>query len=107
MTGTPGVSSSVASATSLVIRSRATTMSAAPQNRRRSAAFSILFLLFARDAEPSVRQRVKPLEVDLGPAIVAVAELLRIAVQPAQRLVHVPEIPALLGGEQELLLALH
>src|SRR5574338_291756 len=110
----PGVRSRVASATSLVIRSRAMVTRAAVQNTRRSApeawaspALSIFLFLLAGDAEPRVRQGIQPLEVDLLPALVAVTELLRRAVQAAERLVDVPEIAAFLRGEEELLLALH
>src|SRR5690349_11899753 len=103
----PGVSSRLASAMSLVTTSSATTTSAAAQKIRRSATLAILFLFLAGDAEPGMRQRIQPLERDLGAAGVALPELLRGLVQPAERLVHVPEVPALLRGEQELLLPLH
>ena len=52
-------------------------------------------------------QRVQPVEADVGSALMALPELLGIAVQPPQRLVHVPEVPALLRREQELLFPLH
>src|SRR5688572_17795034 len=107
MTGTPGVSNNAASATSLVAKSSATTTSAVIQKRRRSAALAILFLLLAGDAQAGVGQRVEPLEPDLLAAVVAVAELVGAAVQPPERLVHMPEIPPLLRGEEKLLLALH
>src|SRR4051794_13345257 len=99
----PGVRSKVASAISLVIKSSTTVTPAAAQNIRRSApdgpasaALPIFLFLLAGDAEPRVRQRIQPLEVDLLTALVAMAELVRAAVQPAQGLVHVPEVAAFL-----------
>src|SRR6187397_2698586 len=110
----PGVRSSVASAMSLVIRSSTTVPTAAAMKTRRSgpairgsAAFTIFLFLLAGDAEPGMRQGVQAFEVDLLAALLAVTELFRIAIEPPQRLVHMPEIPALLGGEEELLLPLH
>src|SRR5690348_13648666 len=110
----PGVRRSVASATSLVTRSSAIVTTAAAQNTRRSApeawasaALTIFLFLLARDAEPRVGQRVQPLEVDLLTTLMAMAELVRAAVQPAEGFVHVPEVAALLRREEELLLALH
>src|SRR5688500_5924181 len=95
------------SARYLVIASRTTTTAAAETKTRRSAALGILFLLLAGDAQPRVGQRVEPLEVDLVAALVAVPELLRRRVEAPERLVHVPEVAALLGREEELLLPLH
>src|SRR4051812_4456454 len=110
----PGVRRRVASAVSLVMRSSTTVTTAAAQNTRRSApgawrsaALAIFFFLLAGDAQPRVRQRIQPLEVDLLTALMAMAELLRGPVHPPERLVHVPEIAALLRREQELFLALH
>src|SRR5690606_29840654 len=105
-----------ASASILVTKSRTIVRLIASQNQRRStpgpatgpsASFAILFLFLAGDAEPRVRQRIEPLEIDLGAALVTVPEFLRRAVEPAERLVHMPEIAAFLRGEQELLLPLH
>src|SRR5215217_4903707 len=110
----PGVRSSVASAISLVIRSSTTVPTAAAIKTRRSgaairgsAAFAIFLFLLAGNAEPGMRQGVQPFEVDLLAALLAVTKFLGIAVEPPQRLVHMPEIPALLRGKEELLLPLH
>ena len=51
----------------------------------------IFLALLALDAVARVRQRVEPLEGDVVAAVVALAERLGRAVQPAQRLVDVPE----------------
>src|SRR3954469_19235513 len=110
----PGVRSKVASAISLVTRSSTTVPTAAAMKTRRSgpairgsAAFAIFLFLLAGDAEPGMRQGVQPFEVDLLAALLAVTKLLGIAVEPSQRLVHMPEIPALLRSEEELLLPFH
>src|SRR3989442_12921218 len=95
------------SASSFVAPSAATPGAAVTQNSRRSAAFAIFFLGLALDAQPRVGQRIEPLEPDLLAALLAFPELLGSLVQPPQRLVHVPQVAALLGGEQERLLALH
>src|SRR5437899_12988861 len=95
------------SAISLVTKSDTTTATAVPQNRRRSAAFTIFLFRFAFDAEARVRQRVEAIESDQLTALLAPAEPLGSAVEPAQRLVHVPQIPALLRREQKRLLPLH
>src|SRR5687768_5122344 len=95
------------SAISFVTKSAMTTAIAAPQNSRRSAAFTIFLSGFALDAETGVRQRIEPVEPDRFPALLAAAEALGRAVQPPQRLVHVPEVASFLRREQELLLALH
>src|SRR5437762_369134 len=98
----------VAAAISLVTRSTATTVINVPQKRGvLGLALSIFFALLALDAIPGMRQRVEPLEADLSPAIVALSELLRIAIKPAQRLVDMPEEAAFLAGEEERLFALH
>src|SRR5262245_34496539 len=95
------------SAISLVTKSAMTTASAVPQNSRRSAAFTIFFPGLAFDAETGVGKRVETVEADRLAALLAAAELLRRAVEPAQRLVHVPEVAPFLRREQERLLALH
>src|SRR5712692_2747460 len=97
----------IPSARSLVTISRDTMPITAPQNRRRLPALSILFLGFAVDAESCVGQRVQPVESDLLTALLALAEFFRILVEPAQRLIHVPQVAAFLRREQERLLALH
>src|SRR5437879_4819479 len=92
----------------LVTRSRPTQPNAITQKRRRwSAALLVLFLLLAGDAQAGVRQRVEALEADLPAAVLAPAEVVGGAIQPAERLVQVPEVAALLRGEEELLLPLH
>src|SRR5882762_4427609 len=96
-----------ASASSLVMTSETTIAAAVPQNSRRSAALSIFLLRLALDAQPGVRQRVEPVEADLIAALLALAEALGRAIEPSQRFVHVPEVPALLRREQERLLPLH
>src|SRR5438270_7692296 len=101
------VGASHASASSLVARSATTTAAAVPQNTRRSTTLAIFLLGLAFDAEPRMRQRVEPLEQDVLPALLALAELLWRLIQPPQGLVDVPQIAALLRGEQERLLALH
>ena len=64
--GPPAVWSSADSATSLVMRSSQDHQGSRWSRRSaRSPSLGILFLLLARDAEPGVRQRVQPLEVDL------------------------------------------
>src|SRR5881296_3654808 len=87
--------------------SSATTPPAVSQNSRRSAPLAIFLLRLALDAQPRVRQRVQPVEADVLAALLALAEFLGGLVEPAQRLVHVPEVAAFLRREQELLLALH
>src|SRR5687767_13653552 len=68
---------------------------------------SIFLFLLAREAEPRVRQRVEPVEVDVLAAAVALAERLRRAVDAPQRLVDVPEEAPFLAREEERLLPLH
>src|SRR5687768_12345994 len=68
---------------------------------------SIFFALLARNTEPSVRQRIQPLEGDVLAAVVALAEGLRRAVQAPQRLVDVPEKSPFLAREEKRLLPLH
>ena len=53
-----------------------------------------------------MRQRIEPLEPNVCSARVAVAEGLRVVVQPAQRLFQAVEVPALLGREGSRLLTL-
>src|SRR5687768_10602777 len=92
----------------LVAKSTTTSTSATAQKSRRpSAPLFILFLFLAGDAEPGVGQRVQPLEGDLLPALMTLAELVGLAVEAAERLVDVPEVAALLGREQELFFPLH
>src|SRR6266566_4022368 len=95
------------SAISLVTKSETTTAAAVPQNSRRSAAFTIFLFRLALDAESRVGEGVEPIEPDQLAALLAAPEPLGRAVQPAQRLVHVPQVPPFLRREQELLLALH
>ena len=57
--------------------------------------------------KPRVRQRVEPLERRSPCRSCGTPELLGRAVQPAQRLVDVPEEPAFLRREEERLLPLH
>src|SRR3979409_1470459 len=92
---------------SLVIRSSTTVASAAQANTCRSAPFAIFLFLLAGDTQSGMGQGVQALKIDLLPALLAVAELVGGAVQPAQRLVHVPEIAAFLGSKEKLLLPLH
>src|SRR2546425_7849773 len=96
-----------ASASSLVATSAPTTAAAVIQNSRRSASFAIFLLRLALDAQSRVWQRVESLEPDLLATLLALAESLGRLVQPPQRLVHVPQVAAFLGREQERLLALH
>src|SRR2546429_7874560 len=99
---------SVAAAISLVNRSTATTAIRVPQKRGGLALpLSIFFALLALDAVPCVRQGVETLETDLSPAIVALAELLRVPVKPSERFVDMPQEPSFLTCEQERLFALH
>ena len=106
--------SSVASAISLVIRSSTTMTSAAAQNTRRSApgagtqrrlpssSFSLQVMQSRACGSASSRSKLISCA-----ALMAVPELVRGAVQPPQRLVHVPEVAAFLRGEEKLLLPLH
>ncbi len=102
-----------ASAITLVIRSRTTMTSAAartPGARRRaptqrrfpSSSFSLHVMQSRACGSASSRSKLISCA-----ALVAVPELVGRAVEPAQRLVHVPEVAALLRGEEELLLPLH
>src|SRR5688572_13275832 len=63
--------------------------------------FCIFLALLAIDAIPRVRQRVEALVRDVLAAVVALAERVGRLVQPAQRLVDVPEEAAFLAGEEE------
>src|SRR5207247_249670 len=90
-----------------VTTSATRTAAAAAQNRRRSAPFAIFLFRLAADAQPGVREGVQPVEADVLAALLALTVLLRRGVQAAQRLVHVPEVAALLRREQERLLLLH
>src|SRR5882672_9192798 len=95
------------SAISLVTKSETTTAVAVPQNNRRSAALTIFLSGLALDAQAGVRERIEAVEPDGLAALLATAEALGRAVQPAQRLVHVPQVPPLLRREQKLFLAFH
>src|SRR4029077_4002742 len=98
----------VAAAINLVTRSTTTTVISVPQKRGGlGLALSIFLALLALDTVPGVRERIEPLEADLPPAIVTLAELLRIAIEPAEGFVDVPEETAFLAREQERLFALH
>src|SRR6185369_12138018 len=59
------------------------------------------------DAIPRVRQRIESLERDLVSTGMALPEGLRRAVQPAERLIDMPEEASLLAREEERLLAFH
>src|SRR5438552_9340953 len=91
----------------LVTRSSTTIPSTTPQNIFRLAPLAIFLFRLALDAETGVRQRVQPLEPDLVAALVTLAELVRLLVEPTQRLVHMPEVTPLLRREEKLLLPLH
>src|SRR3982751_555480 len=98
----------LAAAISLVTRSTATTMTNVPQKRRGlGLALSIFFALLALDAISGVRKRVEPLEADLSPTVMALAELLRIPVKAPEGLVDVPEETAFLAREQKSFFAFH
>src|SRR4051812_25807798 len=78
---------------------------------QKTTAFELLLRIFlallALDAVPRVRQRVQALECDVLAAVVTFPEGLGRFVQPAQRLIDVPEEPSFLAREQERLFALH
>src|SRR5437870_7562119 len=80
------VGASHASASNLVARSATTTAAAVAQNTRRSATLAIFLLGLALDAEPRMRERVEPLEQDVLPAWLALAELVGRLIQAAQAL---------------------
>src|SRR6266511_6341147 len=90
-----------------VKKSVTTTVSRTLQMSGELRRLSIFFALLALDAIACVRQGVESLERYLLSAIVALAELLGRAVQPAKSFVDVPEKAAFLTGEEERLLALH
>src|SRR6188508_1886999 len=97
-----------AAAISLVTRSTATTVISVPQKRGGlGLPLSIFFALLALDAVSGVRECVETLEADIPAAIVAFAELFRIPIESAQRLVDVPEEAPFLAGEEECFLAFH
>src|SRR6478672_5821369 len=99
---------SMLTAIPFVIRSRITTRTITPQKILvLLLLLGILFLLLAVEAEAGVRERVQAVEVDVLAAAVALAEGLRRAIQPAQRLVDVPQEAPFLAREQECLFALH
>src|SRR5690349_24543642 len=95
------------SASNLVTTSATTIATAMPQNRRRLAPFAIFFLGLAPDAQPRVRERGESFEPDLLATLLAFPEFVGRLVEAPQGLVHVPEVAALLGREQERGLALH
>src|SRR3981081_777493 len=89
-------------AITFVARSSATTSIKVPQKRGGlGLALSIFFALLALYAISGVRQRVETLEAYLAPAVVAFAELLGVAIEPAKRFVDVPEETAFLAPEQK------
>src|SRR5436190_8588033 len=98
---------SARSAIAFVITSTTRTTSSTGQNIAALLRLRIFLALLALDAVARVRQRVEPLERDVVPAVVTLAERLRRPVEAAQRLVDVPEEAALLAREEECLLALH
>src|SRR5512138_1564200 len=67
----------------------------------------IFLALLALDAIPRVRKRVESLEGDFVAAVMTLSERLGRPVEPAERLVDVPEEAPLLAREQERLLAFH
>src|SRR3989442_9558751 len=87
------------SATSLVTKSETTTATAVTQNSRRSAALTIFLSGLALDAEAGMWEGVEAVESDRIAALLAAAETLGRTVQPAQRLVHLPQGPPLLRRE--------
>ena len=98
----------IVAAITFVTRSSATTNIKVPQKRGGlGLALSIFFALLALDAISGVRQCVEALEADLATAVVAFAELLGIAIKPAERFVNVPEETAFLAREEERFFALH
>src|SRR5829696_6230238 len=99
--------SSMRSAIAFVITSTTRTTRSIGQNSAALLPFRIFLALLALNAVARVRERVQPLERDVVAAVVALAERLRRAIQPPQRLVDVPQEAAFLTGEQERLLPLH
>src|SRR6185369_4264526 len=95
------------SAAAFVTTSTMATTRRTGQNSEALLRLCIFLALLALDAVARVRQRIQPLERDVVPAIVALAERLRRPVQSAQRLVDVPEEAPFLAREEERLLALH
>src|SRR5690349_8281059 len=91
----------------LVMKSSTTTVATIGQNSFRLAPFAIFFLRLALDAEAGVGQRVQPLESDFFAALMTLAEGFRRAVEPPERLIHMPEIAPLLRCEEKLFLPLH
>src|SRR3954463_376531 len=94
------------SAAALVITSIIVTTRRIGQNSDALLRLRIFLALLALDAVARVRQGIQPLERDVVAAIVALAERLGRPVQPAQRLVDVPEEAPLLAREEERLLPL-
>src|ERR1051325_4060877 len=77
------------------------------QNSRPLSLLCIFLPLLAVDAVARMWQRVQPLECNLVSTLVALAEILRRTIQPAQGFVDVPEKAAFLAGEEERFFALH
>src|SRR5919107_3302483 len=98
---------SMRSAIAFVITSTTRITRRIGQNSAALLRLRIFLALLALDAVARVRERVQSLERDVVAAVVALAERLGGPIQPAQRLVDVPEEAAFLAGEQERLLALH
>ena len=67
----------------------------------------IFLALLAIDAVAGMRECIESLERDLIAALMTLSELIRRAIQTAQRLVDVPKEAAFLAREQECLLSLH
>src|SRR5690606_11206948 len=94
---------SACTATHLVTTSSAITLSSTLQ---KGAALRLLLLaiflaLLAVDAEARMRQRGEPVEWNVLPARVALAEGLGALVEPPQCLIDMPEESSLLAGEEE------
>jgi len=68
---------------------------------------SIFLTLLAGYAQPGMRQRVETIEVDFPTTRLALPEYLRRLIEPAERLINVPEEPPLLAGEEKCLFAFH
>src|SRR5512146_1812392 len=68
---------------------------------------SIFLTLLAGYAQPGMRQRVEPIEVDVPTTRLALPEYFRRLVQPPERLINVPEKSPFLAGEEKCLLTLH
>src|SRR5438094_1762361 len=89
------------------MKSLAVTNNITGQNNAALLLLRIFLALLAVDAITRMGQRVESLESDLLTTIVTLAEDVRVAVKPPQRLVDVPEEAPLLAREEKRLLALH